>query len=391
MPPLSLQLAFYRSSRSATWGFNAEMTDQGLNHIGQWAKEVVGQGGLVPAREALQCITRKPVKRILARQFTQLSEALAQLGFGIAPDPHFGLRLPHESEHVVLFKLGTPQEALEPASMQFKMVLIGLMVDLLVADPTNPLSPTSRLAVRDQIEAINGLSSHEKRRLQANMQWLMSGVATSSTPSEGPSKLTADESLMVRMAVTATVLVDGKDQAAQLTTIQEVYHEIGMNPGLAHSDIDMVTSLDEPCFVKPAEPEQGGEPIPDEVGVIPLSPERIARIKDDTDRVSGVLAKIFVSDTTDGQSRETDSEPTWLGLAEGLRPFVLDIIGRDFWSESDFTELARSHGLMAAGALELVNEWAFSQFNEPLLEVYGGYEVCRSVAEILAKEFKKEQ
>lgn len=367
------------------------MSGASANAIKNWANEVIHKGGLVPAREALQCITGRPVKRISARQFREFSQTLAKLGFGIAPDPEFGVRLPRESEHVLVFKLDSVQEALEPASTQFKMVLLGLMVDLLVADPTNPLSPSARLAVRQQIEAIHGLSRSEKRRLHANMQWLMSGVSTSSTGPEDENKLTADEALMVRMAVTATVMVDSNDQAAQLTTIQDVYHEIGLDPSLARSDIVTVTELDEPCLVKPAEPEQGGEPIPDEAASTALDPERIARIKDDTARVSTLLSKIFISDPSLEQAEETSSESAWSGLAEGLRPFVLALIERDEWSEADFAELTASHGLMVTGALEVVNEWAFSQFNEPLLEAYDGYEVCRGVADALIKQLKQEQ
>lgn len=67
------------------------------------------------------------------------------------------------------------------------------------------------------------------------------------------------------------------------------------------------------------------------------------------------------------------------------------MITRPHWTEEDFVELTARHGLMAAGALETVNEWAFGVHDEALLEEYEGYDVSPDIADALADTFDKEK
>jgi hypothetical protein len=121
-----------------------------------------------------------------------------------------------------------------------------------------------------------------------------------------------------------------------------------------------------------------------------LDTARIAAIRADTERVSSVLGEIFSGDQ--GEDEETATIPVPSALT-GLDPkhaaLVRDLIAQDHWSEDAFSDLCGRHGLLASGALEVVNEWAFDTHDEALLDEYDGYDVAADIAAALKGDFEK--
>ncbi|TAN16877.1 MAG: hypothetical protein EPN45_02100 [Rhizobiaceae bacterium] len=111
----------------------------------------------------------------------------------------------------------------------------------------------------------------------------------------------------------------------------------------------------------------------------PLDRDKIAAIVADTARVSTVLHEIF-SDDDDGaetpETNETMAETTaFAGLDATLRIFVQELLRKPVWDKGSFEKLAAQLGVLPAGALETVNEWAFDRFEEPLIEETDGLEI----------------
>ena len=52
--------------------------------------------------------------------------------------------------------------------------------------------------------------------------------------------------------------------------------------------------------------------------------------------------------------------------------------------------ICASNGLMASGALEVVNEWAFETYDEALLDEYDGYDVSPEIAEAVKEKMSAE-
>jgi hypothetical protein len=144
--------------------------------------------------------------------------------------------------------------------------------------------------------------------------------------------------------------------------------------------------------VRAAQSGAPGETIPAELQATPqrLDAARIASIRQDTDRVSAVLADIFVVDQQENEDLEAVAASPLAGLDEKHTALIQEIITRPHWTEDEFSELAARHGLMAAGALETINEWAFGAHDEALLEEYEGYDVSPDIADALADAFEKE-
>ena len=109
----------------------------------------------------------------------------------------------------------------------------------------------------------------------------------------------------------------------------------------------------------------------------------------DTARVSQVLGEIFSDGDSDDEEsvddRVPEAEDEFSGLDAPHRAVASVLITRHQWTEDEVVVLADEHQLMAAGALETINEWAFDRFGEALIEEYDGYETNGDVAQQLMR------
>lgn len=92
--------------------------------------------------------------------------------------------------------------------------------------------------------------------------------------------------------------------------------------------------------------------------------------------------------TTARRSRTTNRPPPlprrcWRASTTSIG-LVHELIRVPSWSSDSFGKLAQQFGLMPAGALESVNEWAFERFDEALLEEADEFEINPSIAAQLA-------
>jgi hypothetical protein len=102
-----------------------------------------------------------------------------------------------------------------------------------------------------------------------------------------------------------------------------------------------------------------------------------------------VLGQIFQSEP-DAEPEPSASVSPIAGLDAKCAALVRDVISKDFWSEDEFADLAKRHGLMPLGALEAINEWSFATYDEALLDAHDGYDVTDDIAQALKTQFEKE-
>jgi tellurite resistance protein len=357
-----------------------------------WASAIVNNGGLVPLADVIERLEGDTSAKIGKRQLTGAADALARLGFGLAPDPRFALRSPKPEEPVVLFTLGEPVEKLEEVSDGYRSALIELMLGTFVAHADGKISEAERKALEGQVESAEGLGDPEQRRLRANLEWFLTVPPDIYLLRRKLKEVSDDSQAAMRAALVTAALADGIIHSDEVASIEKIYKVLGLNPTLAYSDLHAGEISDGPRQVRAAQPGHPGETIPkaDKTSGPRLDVSRIAAIRSDTERVSSVLGQIF--DVDDDQDIETASMNQ--SLLPGLDPkhnaLVLDLIIQEHWSEDGFEQLCEMHGLMPSGALETVNEWAFETHDEALLDEYEGYDVSQDIAETVRKKMVAE-
>ena len=188
----------------------------------------------------------------------------------------------------------------------------------------------------------------------------------------------------------ATAAADGEIHPKEIAAIEKIYGVLGLDVDRVYSDLHAL-STDGPVSVYRPEALEIEHSIPSPPGDAPrpfatvtLDATRIAAVMADTSRVSQVLGDIFRDDDGPLETPETDDEAIKTAAFDGLdqqhKALALELTSRLAWTEEEFLRLSAGHGLMAAGALETINEWAFDRFGDALIEDYDGYEVNADIA-----------
>jgi uncharacterized tellurite resistance protein B-like protein len=361
-----------------------------------WAKEKVVGGGLVPAVDVIARLEGTRPEKVGHRQLTGAADALARLGYGLAPDPRFSLRGPKSNEPVVIFELGEVIDQLEDVSSAYRVALFEIALATFIAHADSRIVEAERKSLRAKIEGAGGVSDQERKRLHASLDWYLAVPSDMALLRGKLKEADAEHHIAIRAAVVSIAHADSIIHSDEVACIEKVYMALGLDPGLVYSDLHAGDIPDGPVRVKPAEADAPGEKIPAEASAksAPLDASRIAAIRSDTERVSSVLGQIFsVQDDFDGESSIASANtdlPVLKGLDKKHALLVREIVTREHWGEDAFIELTNKHGLMASGALEAINEWAFENFDEALLDEYDGYDVAPEIAGALNAEFVKE-
>jgi hypothetical protein len=133
---------------------------------------------------------------------------------------------------------------------------------------------------------------------------------------------------------------------------------------------------EEPVVVRRAAPAEPGHALPWAAPVagpapagpsgVLLSQETITRTMAETEAVSALLAEIFVEDGPAPRPAQDTQPPGHLDRAHS--DLLRDLAARPSWARPDFVALARRHGLLPDGALDLLNEVAMDTAGEPVCE-----------------------
>lgn len=364
-----------------------------LEELKTWAHEQVTAGGLIPAVDVISRLEGVTPEKLGKRNLTGAADALARIGFGMAPDPRFSLRGPKIDEPVVIFELGVTVEQLEDVSPAYRSELFELALATFVAHADSKIVGAERRALRNKVEATKGLTELERKRLHANLEWYLDVPPDMSWLRSKLKDADAEHHLALRAAVVAIAHADGVIQSDEVASIEKIYKALGIDAGLVYADLHAGDVADGPVRVKAAEAEVPGEQIPDEpkAKAASLDAARIAAIRNDTERVSSVLGEIFSTDedVSDEATAAHALPSSMTGLDAKHALLVGQIIQREHWTDEEFDELAGKQGLMPSGALEAINEWAFEKFDEALLDEYDGYDVSPDIADTLRAEMAK--
>ena len=362
-----------------------------MDRLKSWASTIVDRGGLVPLEEVIGRLEGETSEKIGKRQMTGAADALARLGFGLAPDPRFALRSPKAEEPVVLFSLGEPIERLEEVSDSYRSALIELALGSFVAHADGRIADPERRALEDQVSAAS-LSDQERRRLRANLEWFLAVPPDMALLRRKLKEVGQDSQAAMRAALVGAAHADGIIHSDEVASIEKIYKALGLDPALAYSDLHAGEVADGPRTVRASKPGRPGEAIPDleKASGPKLDATRIAAIRSDTERVSSVLGQIFDVEEEESGASTPDYQSQVAGLDPKHGALVLEVLTRGHWSETEFEKICASHGLMVSGALEVVNEWAFETYDEALLDEYDGYDVSPEIAEAVKEKMSAE-
>ena len=101
--------------------------------------------------------------------------------------------------------------------------------------------------------------------------------------------------------------------------------------------------------------------------------DRVAAIMRETAQVSAVLAPIYEEDEDHPPAAQPPSGPAggagqFTGLEARHAALLGELVAKASWGRAEFEAKARAHDLMPDGAIEKINEWAFDELGDSLIE-----------------------
>jgi len=353
-----------------------------IDALATWAEMIVAKNGTLPVLDLLLKLEGGIPEKVGKKQLTGAADALASLGYGMAPDPRYGLRAPKIDEPVVLFRLPHGPAELDVVSDTYRAALLQIGLATFIAQSDGQVVTSEEASLAQHIVESADLSPTELTRLKANLVWLMAVPPDLQLFRAKLKAADISQSDAIRRTVTMMAMADDVIRPEEVRGVEWIYKTMGLDAGLVYSDLHGGVPLDEPVVVRQAQPESGGEEIRPEAlsAKIGLNTERIAAIRHETNRASLVLGDIFSDDEPEEELDEICTD-VFDGLDSQHTRFLIELLACNTWTEQDFEVLAARHDVFPSGALETINEWCCERYEDVLIDEYDGYEINTELAE----------
>lgn len=347
----------------------------------------------VAALAPLLQIERRP--RLTASQSRRLAQTLEQAGFAIEPDARITGRTYGWDEIVAVYLQGD-----DPATDTTRYLGASCMLHLglVIAQADGHTDEEELRHVTQHIESSFQLSEPERRRIDAlRAVLLVSGADLGPIAQKLQSTLPMESRQSVGRLLVAIAAFDGIIDKSEESALRKCYRALGLSPDLLErtiADLAPDSRSDLVTVQGGGVPRGGGErlPPPPTTG-LKLDRAAISAIMAETKDVAIMLARAMEVEEEDDLAvavAEAPAPPPLIVTADvprsadgiiaesGNSPqgrygaFYRELIERERWSTAEADELARRHGLMLAGAVETINDWAFDALGGPVLDDAGG-------------------
>ena len=314
--------------------------------------------------------------------YNSLCRGLESLGLGIEPDIQFGGGVPEIKDPIVLFEARDRGKSTAP-SPGFNGAAILLQLASAVAGADGDFGEAEARLLLGHINQGLSLPGDEIRRLQARLELFRRNPP----PLTGLKKKIDTIGMASRKAIgeflVQVVHADGVVAAEEVRSLEKVFKLLSLDTSTLYSQIHGAST--EPAQVRVPGEEASSFRIPpppkpvDLQGPLKLDMAKVAALKADSAKVSELLGAIF-SEAPPSEQPHPDSievgHKTASLEARGPLPaldpdhhdLLQTLLQRPQWSRAELEEICSDRGLMVDGAIERINEAAFEQYDQPIIE-----------------------
>lgn len=308
------------------------------------------------------------------RHHRLIAETLAKLGRGLEPDPADGTERFEDATEIVVI---TGAGCIGPKSPDFGIAAAATVLVAAVARTAGAGATFVEQAWLAQIRSRLTLTPGEWLRLNARLLWLRRSSAGVAKAKRLLAGATAEQRETVAWSAAIAAASGGIVGKPEVAILEAIYDKLEVPRRTLYTTIHtsvaaLAVPAVEPVTVSAeASPAVHSIPRPPQPAKAGLDEERLQRVRTETERVSSVLADIFAEEDDTLPVRpavEADPAEPFAGLDKTHAAFLKVLSTKPSWPRDAFESAAREAGLMPDGALEVINEWAFEQFDEPLIE-----------------------
>jgi len=336
---------------------------------------VLSLGELADSLGGAQSLTRDRVRA--------LAHALEELHIAIEPDILAGSRTPKADDRIILFRAEPEDAALRTAAVyQSASVSLDLACSVAMAD--GQAHPNELRLLMKQIDGWAQLSEPQRKRLRARLRMAIDSPPSLASLRGKLEVIPAAGRRAIAHLLSTLAQADGNVSTAEVKLLEKIYRALDLDVQTAYSDLHQVAAPQSTL------PTSAGSQSPKANEGLALDMARIEALQRETEQVSALLSKVFADDSPLPVERQeeleetsTIAQPGPLGLDPEHSIFLRLLVTRSSWPRQELADAAADMELMLDGALERINEAAFDQFDEALIEGDDPIEVARDLLEKL--------
>jgi tellurite resistance protein len=309
----------------------------------------------------------------------EICRVLEEAGLGIQPDIRDGSAIPSEDDKVMLFKLPVQQDK-PPAKHGYLAAALTLRLSAAVALSDGVVTDVEKSLLRRELDSWPHLNNVERARLNAALELFLITPPKMTGLRKYIDKLEADARELLADFLAVVAQVDSAIDPKEIALLEKLYKLLGLEAQTLYSKMHVAAA--EPVTVHVPKGRDAGYKIPSPLAHSPssafiLDAEKIALLQRDSERVSGILGKIFgqEDDALDDAGRSkgdmTDSGENikcLIGLTLDDSALLQILLTRAQWARNELEEIASDRKIFLDGALELINEKSYSLFKKPMFE-----------------------
>lgn len=352
-----------------------------------WLEKLAAPIGQVKLSELAERLLGKKQEAIDQKKLKSLAQILEHMGFGLEPDPDFTKARAKNLETGVIFDarsfkgLRTAPSAAYNTATFFAALIAGITG----ASETGLGNEEKKWL--GWIQKTFNLSELEYRRLSAHLDWLSLQKITNAQIKRMLADIPEQQRDTVARFAAAIAAADGIIEKGEVAFLERLYDELEVDRKNLYATLhDMAAETakpaTEPVTVSSASEKAGrkhkikqpasGLTVEKKTGQ-PLDAAKINEIIQETKQVSAVLTNIFDQDSDkEAQPQKAQAtpanDPRFAGLDATYAALTAQLLAQRTWERPAFESIAKKAGLLPDGALEAINEWAFDQFGEALIE-----------------------
>ena len=306
------------------------------------------------------------------KQVQQISAILTRVGYGMEPDPTYGSPRPHDTVLVFL------AEASAGTGAAFQHA--GLIAAVLASGEA---TADRGARIVSELASRLALNPSETGRVAARHR-MMRGRAL---PVSGLTKLgqsmTAEERSAIAAMSAAVAAACGEAGRDTITALERLHDAFGVERRALYAALHQGAANNAAPSTEPVVVELPPMPsirfrIPPPPAQVPstkvaIDMARVGAILRQTREVAQVLAPIYEDDAPSPAqpAAEVPLAPPgsrFPGLGADHVRLLEALCCEDRWSRADYQAKARDFGLLPDGAVEAINEWAYDELGDELIE-----------------------
>ena len=349
-----------------------EFAAPAVNAFRKWVEDRLAHAEIVvvSGQDLLQQWQDQPTEKLTKADATVLAQYLARLGIGIEPDVQMGGKPLTATLPVVLFRLLDAVPA-EP-SKKYTVATVLLHLSVLVATADGNITPAEQQRLQDYLASTPHLEGSERVRLQAHLRGLLASKLSTRGLKLKLRPISSERKLAIAQFLIHLAAVDGDINPEEITLLSKLYPLLGLEAQTVFNHIhDMTVGVNTPsapATISTPSPPYSPPPHPPDASGLQLNRDLIHAKVSESATVSALLADVFIDDEPSPAENEPEAVTGIAGLDLAHSQFLRRLSQRSEWLRQDLESVVAELGLLLDGALEIVNEAAFDQCDEPLAE-----------------------